>query len=329
MTRHVPVLLDEISKALRPEEGQVYIDATFGAGGYSQALLNAANCSVIAIDRDPNAIKGGQEMKKIYKKRLTLLQGCFSEMKLLLDNLNIRHVDGVIFDLGVSSMQLDEGARGFSFMREGALDMRMSQKGVSAADIVNHIEEKLLAQILFLYGEERRARAIARAIVERRKTSPITTTSELSALIETVMGSRVKKAQKIHPATRSFQALRIYVNDELGELLQGLLSAEKILRPEGMLAVVSFHSLEDRIAKRFLSKRLGRSPQPSRHLPPSEAVPPSFHSPYKKAIKPSDKEIESNPRARSARLRLAWRSEAAAFPPETLSENMPRIGEAI
>lgn len=312
MVDHVPVLLAEVIEVLSPRDGGVYVDGTFGAGGYSRALLEAADCAVIGIDRDPNAIASGQSLVDSYDGRLTLIHGRFGGMADLLEAHGAREVDGVVLDIGVSSMQLDQAARGFSFGREGPLDMRMSQEGPSAAEVVNSADEETLRKILSTYGEEKRARVVAEAIVAAREGQEISTTLELAGVVERALGRR--HTDKIHPATRTFQGLRIYVNDELGELVNALVAAEKVLRPSGRLAVVAFHSLEDRIVKRFLAARTGKDRAVSRHAPPAAAGPlPTFEMISRKAIKASEIEIEQNVRARSARLRGAERTEASPW----------------
>ncbi|MEZ5923489.1 MAG: 16S rRNA (cytosine(1402)-N(4))-methyltransferase RsmH [Hyphomicrobiaceae bacterium] len=311
--RHVPVLLGEVLTALAPIAGQDFIDGTFGAGGYTAALLEGGARRVIAIDRDPSAICGGFNLLAANPGRLTLRHGRIRDIERIADEVGLAAVDGVVLDVGVSSMQLDDPERGFSFMSDGPLDMRMSETGLSAADVVNTASEQELADILFHLGEERRARAIARAIAADRTTRPFTRTAELAGLVERVIG-RAREPGR-HPATRTFQALRIYVNDELGELALALAGAEARLRPGGRLAVVTFHSLEDRIVKTFLRERTGREAAPSRHAAPSSQPqkPPSFHFVNQRALSPSDEEIARNPRARSARLRWAVRTEAAAW----------------
>lgn len=315
--RHVPVLLDEVIKALDPKAGEIFIDGTFGAGGYSRALLAAApDVRVFAIDRDPDAIARGKALAATSQGRLTLIEGRFSEMEGLLAQLGVATVDGITLDVGVSSFQLEQPERGFSFLRDGPLDMRMSRTGESAADIVNSRSEEELADILFHFGEERQSRRISRAIVAARAEQPLTRTGEFAALIERALGGRRHgPAGKTHPATKSFQALRIFVNDELGELERALLAAERLLGPGGRLAIVAFHSLEDRIVKAFLAERAGRLPGQSRHLPEvRETQPaPSFDLPKKGSIKPGAIELKSNPRARSARLRVAIRTKAPAW----------------
>jgi 16S rRNA (cytosine1402-N4)-methyltransferase len=308
---HVPVMLDEVMAVLQPRDDAIYVDGTFGGGGYSAALLASANCRVFGIDRDAEAIARGRALAEQSGGRLTLIHGRFSEMDELLEAQGVAKADGVALDLGVSSFQLDEGARGFSFSSDGPLDMRMDHtRGETAADLLNTLSEDAIADILRRYGEEKRAKSIARAIVAAR---PIERTRELADIAERVLG---RAAHKIHPATRTFQALRIAVNDELGELERGLQAAERVLRPQGRLAAVSFHSLEDRIVKRFLVERAGRTSRGSRHEP--EKVPmqaPTFQAIGKNPQVPSDQEMRTNPRARSARLRVAERNSAPAWYP--------------
>jgi len=305
---HIPVMLSEVVEALAPRDGGIYIDGTFGRGGYSRALLDSAQTNVIGIDRDPTAIAAAQVLVATYGDRLQILQGTFGDMRALLQAANIDAVDGIALDLGVSSPQLDEAERGFSFQEDGPLDMRMSQDGQTAADLVNHASEKELADIIYLYGEERFARRVARAIVAARKEKPLTRTGELASLIRSVVP---RSKDGVDPATRTFQALRIAVNDELGELQRGLEAAEMLLKPEGRIVVVAFHSLEDRVAKEFLRNRSDSAPHSSRHAPQtSKAVKPTFHLMTRKPQVPSATEIEANPRSRSARLRVAERTSA-------------------
>jgi 16S rRNA (cytosine1402-N4)-methyltransferase len=309
MTEHVPVLLAEVIATLKPHDGALYLDGTFGAGGYSRALLDAAACRVIALDRDPAAIQSGAVLAARSGGRLTLIEGRFAEMESLLKPLGIDAVSGVALDLGVSSMQLDDAARGFSFRVDGPLDMRMSQRGESAADLVNRLSEAELVQIIRDYGEERFARRVARAILAARKTAPIRRTGELAALVRRA----VPATGTIDAATRTFQALRIAVNDELGELDRGLVAAERLLAPGGRLAVISFHSLEDRRVKSFLRGRSGHAPHATRHLPAMREREPSFRLLTTRPMTPSESEIAVNPRARSARLRAAERTAAPAW----------------
>jgi 16S rRNA (cytosine1402-N4)-methyltransferase len=305
-------MLAEVLDGLSPRDGGLYLDGTFGAGGYTGAILDAADCRVIAIDRDPDAVAAGADVVARYDGRLTLVQGRFSEMEELAIAAGAGKLDGVTLDLGVSSMQLDQAARGFSFAADGPLDMRMSQSGESAADLVNSREQDELADIIFHYGDERRSRAIARAIIKARDIAPIERTAVLANIVAKVLGPGKPGGKRTHPATRTFQALRIYVNSEIEELRQGLAAAERLLAPEGWLAIVSFHSLEDREVKRFLAGRAGLQPSGSRHRPPSDADrrPITFRLPRRGVTKPGAAETSSNPRSRSARLRVAQRTDA-------------------
>ncbi len=303
---HIPVMLTEVLEALSPRDGLTYVDGTFGAGGYTRAILEAADCKVVAIDRDPRAIEAGEGLRARFEDGLRLVEGRFGDMAELLD---VASVDGVVLDIGVSSMQLDDAARGFSFMRDGPLDMRMSGEGATAADAVNRLEVDDLTRILREFGEEPRARAIARAIVASRDEAPITTTLQLVDAIERVTGR--PRPDRIHPATRTFQALRIHINRELDELADALAAAETVLMPGGRLAVVTFHSLEDRIVKRFLIAHAGLEPSPSRHAPErGQGAAPSFELLFKGHRTASEAEIRANPRARSAKLRAAIRTAA-------------------
>ena len=306
---HISVLLDEVVSAISPRDKGVYVDGTFGAGGYSRALLDASDCTIWGIDRDPLAHQLAAEMIEQYNGRLTVLRGRYSEMASLLAEVGVDQIDGVALDIGISSMQIDDPSRGFSFSNDGPLDMRMAQSGMSAADVVNQMAEDELADIIYKYGEERASRGIAKAIVEERETKPITRTGQLAYIVRGVV---YRSKDGIDPATRTFQALRIYVNGELDELEAGLTAAEALLAPGGRLAVVSFHSLEDRIVKTFLQSRSGRGPQPSRHLPSHDAPEPepTFKLIKRGTIKPSTEECRRNPRARSARLRVAERTSA-------------------
>ncbi len=312
--RHVPVLLDEVLAVLAPKDGGIYVDGTFGAGGYSRAILDAANCTILAIERDGQALAAGQDMVRHYDGRLDLVPGRFSQLDTLLASRGLSAVDGVALDVGVSSMQLDDPQRGFSFRADGPLDMRMGKEGMSAADLVNGASEAELAWILRNLGEERRAGRVARAIVRARQEAPLTRTGELVAVIENVLGP--KRAGAIHPATRSFQGLRIAVNHELEELALALAAAESVLKEGGRLAVVSFHSLEDRIVKRFFAQRSKPPANPSRHVPglAAEKAALSFRSLLRSTVVPSEAELRRNPRARSARMRAAERTGAAPMP---------------
>lgn len=335
--RHIPVLLEPVLDALlnKDQAGYVkgkfsqqadalvedeadnkqsiYIDGTFGAGGYSRGILTSAlsdaDTRVIGIDQDPDAVRDGRGMLREFGQRLEIAHGRYSEMEDVISRLGIPKVDGVVLDIGVSSMQLDQDQRGFSFRNEGPLDMRMSQSGPTAADLVNGLAEEEIANVLYLFGEEKKSRYIAKAIVERRVEEPFKTTTDLAQLIEKVVFKKAK--DKIHPATRSFQALRIYLNDELGELLRGLNAASRILKPGGRLVVVCFHSLEDRIVKNYLRCASGRVPNQSRHLPEiNKEDAPSFHLINPKAVKANDEEMSRNKRARSALLRSGVRTSS-------------------
>ncbi|MBR9834427.1 MAG: 16S rRNA (cytosine(1402)-N(4))-methyltransferase RsmH [Alphaproteobacteria bacterium] len=305
---HVPVLLPEVLEALAPCAGETYVDGTFGGGGYARRVLAAAECTVYGIDRDLDAIARAEKMAQA-EPRLIPLMGRFGDMDALLLNSGVSHVHGVMLDIGVSSFQIDQGERGFSFMRDGALDMRMGQSGPSAADVVNHMPEAGLAAVLKQLGEERQARRIAKFICDRRAITPFRTTLDLAETIEQAVGGR--RGRKTHPATLSFQAIRMYVNDELGELARGLAAAERMLLPGGRLVVVTFHSLEDRLVKRFMRTRSGVTSGGSRYLPEKLSGPaPSFDLEQRKAIEASETELEANPRARSARLRVVIRTDA-------------------
>lgn len=309
---HRPVMAGEVVAMIAPRAGAVYVDGTFGGGGYTQAILDAAKCKVVGIDRDPDAIRRGAAMAAEYGDQLELIEGRFGDMAELLRERNVSGVDGIAFDLGVSSNQLDDAERGFSFRRDGPLDMRMEKSGESAMDAVNTLSEKELSDIIHEYGEERRARRVARAIVAHRENNAITRTDDLASLVRSVVAAA---RDGIDPATRTFQALRIYVNDELGELDRGLCAAEKLLSPGGRLAVVAFHSLEDRRVKSFMRMRSGAGPKGSRHLPANATGPaPSFLDMTRRPIRASAAEIAANPRARSARLRGAERTSAPAWP---------------
>ena len=305
---HIPVLAREAIAQLNVREGGVYIDGTFGAGGYTRLILNAANAKVIGIDRDQSAVARGFGLVEAAGGRLTLVEERFSALDAAAREAGFDTVDGVVLDIGVSSMQLDEGERGFSFRIEGPLDMRMSKRGPTAADVVNKASERGLADIIFRLGEERHSRAVARAIVAARREQPIETTTRLAEIVARVVHS---KPGDIHPATRTFQALRIFVNEELQELAEGLAAAERVLKPGARLAVVSFHSLEDRMVKTFLTEH-GRLQAGSRHLPVTQAAPPTFNILTRRPIVAGEAEVAHNPRARSAKLRAAERTEAPA-----------------
>jgi 16S rRNA (cytosine1402-N4)-methyltransferase len=372
---HTPVMLREAIEALSPRDGAIYVDGTFGAGGYAEAILAAADCRVWGIDRDPEAVAQGQALAARHPERLKLIHGCFGAMDRLLGAHQIFAVDGIALDLGVSSMQLDQAERGFSFRGDGPLDMRMGARaaggaaggatgdatgdaagdapgeiedaddsGPSAADVVNELSEAELADIIHHYGEERRARQVARAIVAARRERPIEDTQRLAEIVRAAVRSASKGRGKpqskgagkaragrgIDPATRTFQALRIHVNDELGELDRGLHAAERLLAPGGRLAVVSFHSLEDRAVKVFLRARSGAGPGGSRHRPEAAARrDPTFLPLFRGACRPGPAECEVNPRARSARLRAAERTAAAAWndlPADTAADTAPNSG---
>ncbi|MFO1105582.1 MAG: 16S rRNA (cytosine(1402)-N(4))-methyltransferase RsmH [Amaricoccus sp.] len=305
--RHVPVLIGAILERVAPVRG-TWLDGTFGAGGYALALIEAGAERVIGIDRDPEALAAAWIAD--FGGRIALHAGRFSALDRIAASAGSPGLDGVVLDIGVSSMQLDQAARGFSFQKDGPLDMRMEQAGPSAADLVNQAPEARLADILYQFGEERAARRIARAIVAARRTAPFETTLQLAGLIERQL-PRPKPGQP-HAATRSFQALRIAVNDELGELARGLAAAEAALAPGGWLAVVTFHSLEDRVVKRFLQLRSGAAPRASRHAPEILPEAPRFALATRKAVAASEAEIAANPRARSAKLRIARRLDAPA-----------------
>ena len=321
---HRPVLLKEVLEALAPRDGAIYVDGTFGAGGYSRAILDAADCTVWGIDRDKAAVAHGLKLAESYAGRLNVVEGCFGDMAGLLAERLSGPLDGIALDLGVSSMQLDQAERGFSFRADGPLDMRMegpdAEGRPSAAEAVNTLPEAELADIIYTYGEERRARQVARAIVAARAEKPFERTAELAELVRKVVKAPPgKKAgpKAIDPATRTFQALRIYVNDELGELQRGLAAAEALLGPGGRLAVVSFHSLEDRIVKQFLRERAGQESSGSRHAPPvaGEARAATFTLLFRGTRKAGEDECRENPRARSAQLRAAERTAAPAQGP--------------
>lgn len=326
MTKHVSVMLQEIVAALNPRAGAIFVDGTFGDGGYSQALLDAADCVVWGLDRDGAAIARGQDLVAAYAGRLHLLHGRFGNMRSLLKANGVEAVDGVVLDLGVSSRQLDEADRGFSFRHNGPLDMRMDADDAAlatAADVVNSLPEGELADIIYTLGEERLARRVARAIVAARRDGPITDTASLAAIVRAVVpaerrGNRPGGKPTIDAATRTFQALRLHVNDELGELTRGLADGEALLRPGGRLVVVSFHSLEDRAVKQFLRTRSGGDARGSRHLPDlgSTGPAPTFELMSRRPKTPDAAETANNPRARSAKLRAAIRTDAAAWPSE-------------
>ena len=306
--RHVPVLGRQVSEYLQPRDGGLYIDGTFGAGGHARAILAAAKTRVIGIDRDQQAIALAAGLVEQSGGRLQLAQDRFSRLDEVAREFGHEQVDGVVLDVGVSSMQLDDSGRGFSFRLDGPLDMRMGGDGAALSEVIAKIPERDLALVIATLGEERHARAVARAIVKERNRAPITTTRALADIVGRVVRA---KPGAIHPATRTFQALRIFINEELSELAGALAVAERILKPEGRLVVISFHSLEDRIVKTFLAER-SRTDGVSRHRPPAQALAPTFALLTKKPVVPDDAEIEQNPRARSAKLRAAARTQAAA-----------------
>jgi 16S rRNA (cytosine1402-N4)-methyltransferase len=303
---------DEVVAAMKPAPREVYIDGTFGAGGYTRALLDASDCTVIAIDRDGDAIARAAALKKEYGERFVFLSGCFGDALALVREAGYDYVDGFVLDLGVSSMQFDQAERGFSFRFDGPLDMRMGaqEETDTAADLVNALGEEDLANIIYMYGEEKFSRRIARRIVEARGQARIERTGQLADIVRAAIPRSPK--DRIDPATRTFQALRIAVNDELGELRRALAAAEHMLKPGGRLVIVSFHSLEDGIVKQFMFEHSGRVPRGSRHMPemPGAAPAPTFSLPASKPVFPGEAEIARNPRARSARLRLAVRTDA-------------------
>jgi 16S rRNA (cytosine1402-N4)-methyltransferase len=308
---HVPVLVEKVIEALAPVDGAVIIDGTYGGGGYSRAVLAVCNCTVLAVDRDPDAMErawahAGRD------PRLVPAPGRFGMIDAIARATGREQADGVMLDLGVSSFQLDEAERGFSFMRDGPLDMRMERKGPSAADAVNRLTEGELADVFHLLGEEPQARRVAKSIVQRRKSQPFETTLDFAGHVEQALGGR--RGKPTHPATRVFQALRMFINDETGELVRALVAAEAVLKAGGRLVVVTFHSIEDRIVKNFLRARSGQTPGFSRHTPEApKGAPPSFEVLQRKAIEPSDAEIDANPRSRSARLRWALRTDASPW----------------
>jgi len=317
---HIPVLGGPAVEFLNIRDGGVYIDGTFGAGGYTRAILAAADCKVIGIDRDRNAIASGADLVQAAAGRLTLIEDRFSNLDNAARDAGFTEADGVVLDLGVSSMQLDTAERGFSFRLDGPLDMRMSGQGASAADVVNAAGERDLANIIFILGEERHSRSVARAIVKARGVAPIVTTRALADIVSSVVRSR---PGDIHPATRTFQALRIFINDELDELVAALQAAERILKPGGRLVAVSFHSLEDRIVKSFLAGR-GEARAGSRHAPELKHQAPIFRALTKRPVVADDDEIARNPRARSAKLRAAERQPAPARGDDA-SDLLPRL----
>ena len=319
-TPPIPVLLRPLLQAVAPVLG-TWLDGTFGAGGYARGLLAAGAGRVIGIDRDPLAFEMAAPWRGEFGERLGLVENTFSNLDAVAAEIAPEGLDGVVLDLGVSSMQLDQAGRGFSFLRDGPLDMRMSQSGPSAADLVNTAEEGALADILYHYGEERASRRIARAIVEARKSAPYESTKQLVATIERCL-PRPKPGQS-HPATRSFQALRIAVNDEFGQLIAGLEAAERALKPGGKLAVVTFHSLEDRVVKRFFQARAGRAPGGSRYAPEAAPEAAAFDLVTRKGVGPDEIELAQNPRARSAILRIGARTDSPAGRADRSSLGLP------
>ena len=324
LVRHIPVMLNEVVQCLGLASGETIIDGTFGAGGYSSALLDAG-ASVVAIDQDPDAIAAGSGLVKASSGRLKLVQGRFSELDRIARDLGHESVNGVVLDIGVSSMQLDEAERGFSFQKDGPLDMRMAQAGTSASDVVNFADQATLTRIIGILGEERQASRISRAIVEQREGQEFSTTLQLAKLIEKTIGR--KPGDKIHPATRSFQGLRIFVNRELEELANALFAAERILKPGGRLVVVTFHSLEDRIVKRFFAERAGKTGG-SRHLPQAVSAQASFVQEHRGALSASHEETEANPRSRSAKLRWGIRNEGEAHAPDLAIFGLPNLSHS-
>jgi len=322
--RHIPVLGREAVDMLAPRAGGVYVDATFGAGGYARMILETAGTKVIGIDRDRTAIADGFDLVERADGRLTLIEERFSHLGEVCAAQGFAAVDGVVMDVGVSSMQLDQGSRGFSFRFDGPLDMRMGHAGPTAADVIARASEADLANIIYIFGEERHSRGLARAIVAARKETPIATTRALADIVAKVVWS---KPGDIHPATRTFQALRIFVNEELDELYLALSAAEQVLKPGGRLAVVSFHSLEDRIVKNFLSER-GKAGGGSRHLPEVAQAAPSFELLTRRPIVADAAEVAANPRARSAKLRAAARNEAPAHARAVLP-SWPRLSDVM
>ncbi len=319
---HYPVMLPEVLAALSPKDGEHYLDGTFGNGGYSACFLEAAECRVTALDRDPNVASRAGALADRFAGRLTFIQTKFSEMAAL----ELSDLDAIVLDIGVSSMQIDQPERGFSFMRDGPLDMRMGDEGPSASDAVMQLSHGELARLFKVYGEEKRAKRIADFIVRAREEGDIVTTQALAVLVEQAVG----RSGKIHPATRIFQALRIFINDELGELYRGLCAAESLLKPGGRLIVVTFHSLEDRIVKNFLRRRSAAPSAGSRHLPsaPDVVFTPSFTLPKKSVTKPSQAEVLENPRSRSAKMRCAVRTDGPAFAPDdAVLPDMPSLNK--
>ena len=320
--RHIPVLLDPVLAAIQPKEGEWVLDGTFGFGGYSRAIMDQG-ASVLGVDRDPEAAKRALVLQGDYQNRLRFVSGCFGELADIAAAESLSPLDAIVLDIGVSSMQLDEAERGFSFMQDGPLDMRMSQSGPTAADVVNEMAEGDLIRIFRELGEEKQGRRIASAILARRAITPFETTLDLAGVIEKAVGR--KPQQKIHPATRVFQALRIYVNGELDELVDGLMAAERCLKPGGRLVVVTFHSLEDRIVKRFFQERSKTHAGGSRYLPERDLAAPSFEMAVKGGVGPDKEELERNPRSRSAKMRAGIRTDAAPHPMDAYGLGLPRM----
>lgn len=326
---HIPVMLDHVIEHMAPKAGDVILDGTFGGGGYTRRLLETADCRVLGVDRDPDAKERAKPIYEEFGDRFQLLAGPFGDLEDLAAEAGVTALDGVVFDLGVSSFQLDEAERGFSFMRNGPLDMRMSQAGASAADVVNNASEGDLADIIFQLGEERESRRIARQIARERKEAAFETTLQLAECIERSVGGR--RGKKTHPATKSFQALRMFVNDELGELARGLIGAERMLKPGGRLVVVTFHSLEDRMVKTYMADRSGKKEGGSRFVPvvDQSGPSPSFEQ-VRKVSAPESEEIAANARARSSRLRSAVRTEAPAWEEEIdMPTRLPDLEEIV
>lgn len=312
---HYPVMLSEVLTGLSPKAGEMHLDGTFGAGGYSRAILGAAGCSLIAVDRDPSVAPVVDQFRREFGDRFKFFAGPFSELENAVAGSGREHIDGVVLDIGVSSMQIDQAARGFSFNKSGPLDMRMSGAGASASDAINLLSERELADIFYVYGEERKSRRVAQFVVRARGESAITTTDQLAGIVSRAIGG---KHMKIHPATRVFQALRIFVNDELGELARALEAAERVLAPMGRLVVVTFHSLEDRMVKTFMRARSGLAGGGgSRHNPVAvEGPEATFSLQTRKALTASEQELSENPRSRSAKLRVAVRTQAPSWQEE-------------
>lgn len=319
---HIPVLLEPLMKAIAPVRG-IWLDGTFGAGGYTRALLDAGAARVLAIDRDPDVFSRAERWAHQYGEQLVMIAGEFGQLDLLAERSGALPLNGIVLDIGVSSMQIDEAERGFSFQKDGPLDMRMSQSGVSAADVVNTAPEDKLANILFQYGEERASRRIAKKIVETRKTNAIISTLQLAKIVESCL-PRAKPGQS-HPATRSFQGLRIFVNSEFRQLVDGLEAAERALAPGGILAVVTFHSLEDRIVKRFIQARSGDGPKGNRFQPEQALEIPRFERMTRKAVGPDAHELAMNPRSRSAKLRIARRLDTEAGSVDRTTLGLPHL----